>query len=273
MKRALILSMMVFMAAACTSRRVVYLDEPAPAARPIGPGSCLPAPSPDPDEFFSRDWPRGPDDFACATPRAFPYEPAPAEPPSAAPDARRPLRFLARALRSGDLGEAAAILADLRAELAAGTRSLSPRQRLILAKVEGYLALKDKRYAEAEAASRRAIALGQELDGLRDRRHTAEAHYNLGVSLYYQEQIEESYQELRRYELLVLELGSRISAEDAYHLGVTAYLSGERAEAYAYFAAADPELRARAATVLEDPEIERAGTPEPDDRVKVARSW
>lgn len=155
------------------------------------------------------------------------------------------------ALQQGDLVQAAARFAEVRD----GPPDTANVDRVAAAKFLGVVALKRQRYAEAAAHSRQAILLGEQASSAEVLRHVAEAHYNLGMSFFYQAEYSASHDELRRYNELAGAAGIRLSPQDYYHLGITAYLSEDFVSARTYFRRSDPALRAQAAEILDDPEI------------------
>jgi tetratricopeptide (TPR) repeat protein len=165
-------------------------------------------------------------------------------------DARARLYRAELSIRKGDLGVAEA---DLRALSSSG--ELETYDRVIALKFLGNIQVRQNKYAGAISFYRQATSLGASASDPLTLKHVAESHYNLAQCLYVSKRFQESHDRFVLYARLAPAVGLALSPQDNYLMAVTAYLSGDFATANTYWPKADPQLRARASRVLEDPSI------------------
>ena len=119
----------------------------------------------------------------------------------------------------------------------------------------GVIQLKKNNLSFAAMALRQAVSAGAGSSDPLVVRPLAEAHHNLGHALFLMNNFQEAHTHFKRHESLAPQAGLSVGPDDYYNLAITAYLSGRYSVARSYFAKSDPQLRAKAAKILDDPGI------------------
>lgn len=177
-------------------------------------------------------------------------------------DARALLYSANLNIRSGRLGDAEADLAALR-DMPLGARETVAQLTLL-----GTLRLEQGQHAMALQSLERAIEEGGRIADHGVRAHLRDAHYNAAQACYFLGDFPGAYEHFLAYAMGGdAERAARaaaegrwdqplpVSGEDAYMLGLLAYLSGDFPGADVHLAQADPDLVARGAEILQDPKF------------------
>ncbi|MDF1665630.1 MAG: tetratricopeptide repeat protein [Planctomycetota bacterium] len=153
-------------------------------------------------------------------------------------------------IRNGDHATAKADLQEI-----VGSGDVDAGDRVVALKFLGNIEVAKNNYPGAQGFYRQATTLGASSADPWVIKHVAEANYNLGQCLYLTKDFQESHERFTLYASMAKRGGLSVSPQDYYLLAITAYLSGDFQTASNFWDKADPQMRANAARVLDDPTI------------------
>lgn len=174
------------------------------------------------------------------------------------PEAAMPRLYRAELNLAG--GNTAAASEDVNAILAAGPAALSAHERIILLYIAGEIAEARGQLLDALRSYRLAIDAGEADPDAWVRKHYRDALYAAASVEYRLGNFAGSLALMERYESSVRRAGSSLSEDDAYTMGVTAYLAADFAKARQYMSQVSEARRQAAGEALDDPGFFAAAT-------------
>lgn len=145
-------------------------------------------------------------------------------------------------VKNGELEAAEADLGRLR------DMGLSGRDQVVQLTILGTLRLKQGQNGLAAQSLERAIEQGAGYGDPVMVQRVRDARYNAGQAYYRMGDFGRAYDHMMAYAQ-----GQELSGQDAYLVGLVAYLAGDFAAADTYLAQADPDLVAEGQQILDDP--------------------
>lgn len=166
---------------------------------------------------------------------------------SASGDARALLFRANLSIKSGFYDAAERDLGSLR------DASLEPHEKVAQLTLVGTLRLRQGKARLATQSLERACDLARGAADPYTMGHARDAHANASEAYYQLGEFDKASEHYDQYARLTEATGGALDGEDYYQLGVLHYLSGDFEGAKAHLAKADPDKRARAAEILNDP--------------------
>jgi tetratricopeptide (TPR) repeat protein len=145
-------------------------------------------------------------------------------------------------IRQGELSAAEEDLGRLR------DAGLSGRDQVIQLTLLGTLRLKQGQNRLAAQSLERAAEQGAQFGDPVIQERVRDAHYNAGQAYYRMGDFGRAYDHM-----IAFAQGQELGGQDAYLVGLMAYLAGDFQAADQYLAQADPDLVAEGAKILDDP--------------------